>query len=478
MMDVDAALSDIIQKQRDVKVSESATRAPRDSIKPRGEYKRRFNVSYRPRPFGYRPRYKNPTRVNLANLHNELFADYPHDGIIMHHDEMGRPVGTADIHFRHRPGVAAILISDNMGMMIDGQAIQFHLIGRRPVTVAFKSQVFIPLFSNRLLDSPSPDAAPYAYLQKQGSEVRPSSTRSLTPTWAGPRQHQQRRGPITNVSLVSLPHFDHSFLLSHNISASRVDFHRDKIYQDALESLKRLSANPQTECKATTSGPSTSAAPVGVSKAETSSEKPCVSEMQPVNASLLDAPTQPNLRDVDLVDYKDESQLAEIMELITKDLSEPYSIYTYRYFIHGWPELCILAVDRETRKLVGTVICKLDGGPYKRSKGYIAMLAVDQTYRRHGLGTRLVRRAIERMQEKQCDEVVLETEVTNTNAATLYSNLGFIREKRLFRYYLNGVDAFRLKLYFSPPPQTSPTISPDQMDEEDDDAMWLQAFTS
>ncbi|KAK5976616.1 N-acetyltransferase domain-containing protein, partial [Trichostrongylus colubriformis] len=72
-------------------------------------------------------------------------------------------------------------------------------------------------------------------------------------------------------------------------------------------------------------------------------------------------------------------------------------------------------------------------------------------YRKLGLGTRLVRRAIERMQAQGCDEVVLETEVSNVNAQRLYSNLGFIREKRLVRYYLNGVDAFRLKLYFSPP---------------------------
>lgn len=44
---------------------------------------------------------------------------------------------------------------------------------------------------------------------------------------------------------------------------------------------------------------------------------------------------------------------------------------------------------------------------------------------------------------------MLETEVTNTNALNLYSRLGFVREKRLFRYYLNGVDAFRLKLYLA-----------------------------
>lgn len=39
--------------------------------------------------------------------------------------------------------------------------------------------------------------------------------------------------------------------------------------------------------------------------------------------------------------------------------------------------------------------------------------------------------------------------MTNSDALRLYSNLGFIREKRLFRYYLNGVDAYRLKLFFT-----------------------------
>jgi hypothetical protein len=46
----------------------------------------------------------------------------------------------------------------------------------------------------------------------------------------------------------------------------------------------------------------------------------------------------------ELVHYKDESQLNEIIRLIHKDLSEPYSIYTYRYFLHNWPNLCFLVI--------------------------------------------------------------------------------------------------------------------------------------
>ncbi|KAF6169705.1 hypothetical protein GIB67_004097 [Kingdonia uniflora] len=62
--------------------------------------------------------------------------------------------------------------------------------------------------------------------------------------------------------------------------------------------------------------------------------------------------------------------------------------------------------------------------------------------------TELVTRVIQVMMESGCEEVTLEAEVTNKGALALYGRLGFIRAKRLFRYYLNGEDAFRLKLLF------------------------------
>jgi len=50
------------------------------------------------------------------------------------------------------------------------------------------------------------------------------------------------------------------------------------------------------------------------------------------------------------------------------------------------------------------------------------------------------------MKQHDVEEVVLETEFDNIAALSLYESLGFIREKRLFRFYLNGKDAFRLVL--------------------------------
>lgn len=148
---------------------------------------------------------------------------------------------------------------------------------------------------------------------------------------------------------------------------------------------------------------------------------------------------------IQYVQYQDERQMPMIMKIIQKDLSEPYSIYTYRYFIHNWPKLCFLAMHED--KCVGAIVCKLDLHRKVVRRGYIAMLAVDKEYRKQGIGSTLVKKSIQEMILGEADEVVLETEVTNKPALQLYEALGFVRDKRLFRYYLNGVDALRLKLW-------------------------------
>ncbi|KAJ5723286.1 Acetyltransferase GNAT family [Penicillium malachiteum] len=143
---------------------------------------------------------------------------------------------------------------------------------------------------------------------------------------------------------------------------------------------------------------------------------------------------------------RENEYVAAMRQLISKDLSEPYSIYVYRYFLYQWGDLCFLAMD-EKDEMVGVVVSKLEphrGGPLR---GYIAMLAVREEYRGRGIATKLVRMAIDAMTERDADEIVLETEMTNTPAMKIYERLGFIRSKRLHRYYLNGSSAYRLVLY-------------------------------
>lgn len=88
---------------------------------------------------------------------------------------------------------------------------------------------------------------------------------------------------------------------------------------------------------------------------------------------------------------------------------------------------------------MGVIVCKQDAHRSGRTRGYIAMLAVHHSMRKRGMGSRLVSLAVSAMRGGGCDEAVLETEVTNIGALRLYEGLGFVRDKRLHKYYLNGL---------------------------------------
>ena len=154
--------------------------------------------------------------------------------------------------------------------------------------------------------------------------------------------------------------------------------------------------------------------------------------------------------------------------------------------MHRFPELCILAVPRNSDEPIGCVVGKIDqeeiigtqgyvndgnggdgdanseggaavngvGGQMETTMkvptGYIGMLAVQSKYRRKGIGKALVRQVLKRMKDMNCTSVTLETEVSNVSAQRLYQNsFGFIREELLVRYYLNWGDAYRLRLWLS-----------------------------
>lgn len=106
--------------------------------------------------------------------------------------------------------------------------------------------------------------------------------------------------------------------------------------------------------------------------------------------------------EIEYVSYGGEHHLPLIMGLVDQELSEPYSIFTYRYFVYLWPQLCFMAFHRG--KCVGTVVCKM--GEHRNTyRGYIAMLVVIKPYRGKGIATQLVTRSIQAMMQSGCEEV-------------------------------------------------------------------------
>eukprot|EP01084_Bolivina_argentea_P107088 191505_1 len=95
------------------------------------------------------------------------------------------------------------------------------------------------------------------------------------------------------------------------------------------------------------------------------------------------------------VTYSGETKMKLIHDLCAANLSEPYSVFTYRYFVNKWPYLTYLAMDKHNEnKCVGLIVAQLKE---KTNTGYIAMLVVDKSQRRKGLGTKLVSLSINKM---------------------------------------------------------------------------------
>jgi len=119
-------------------------------------------------------------------------------------------------------------------------------------------------------------------------------------------------------------------------------------------------------------------------------------------AMSQDAPD--DLRYVQYDSDRENEYVAAMRQLISKDLSEPYSIYVYRYFLYQWGDLCFLAMN-DKEEMVGVVVSKLEPHRSGPLRGYIAMLAVSEGYRGRGIATKLVRMAIDAMIERDADEV-------------------------------------------------------------------------
>lgn len=74
-----------------------------------------------------------------------------------------------------------------------------------------------------------------------------------------------------------------------------------------------------------------------------------------------------------------------------------------------------------------------------RSDGYLSLLGVAPGYRRHGVGSRLLDRAVEDHATVTC-----HVRATNADAIGFYADRGFLVEERVRSYYRDGTDAYRL----------------------------------
>lgn len=118
-----------------------------------------------------------------------------------------------------------------------------------------------------------------------------------------------------------------------------------------------------------------------------------------------------------------------------------YSLELFRHLCQDNSDLLIVA--RLGNRTVGYVMGEL------HSRGAeVVSLAVAPAYRNRGIGRRLMRRLLIRMERTGVVRTFLMVREGNTTAISIYRSLGFRRVRRIPEYYSDGEAAIRMRLEF------------------------------
>ena len=133
------------------------------------------------------------------------------------------------------------------------------------------------------------------------------------------------------------------------------------------------------------------------------------------------------------VQQKDLRRIHEIEKLSFK---YPYSLNYIKLLLILSPELFYVAeVDNE---IVGYVVGLIEYG----NIGHIISIAVHPKWRRKGIGSKLLMKIEEEFKRRNIKIFVLEVEVNNKPAISLYEKHGYRIIDVIKRYYPGGEDAY------------------------------------
>lgn len=101
-------------------------------------------------------------------------------------------------------------------------------------------------------------------------------------------------------------------------------------------------------------------------------------------------------------------------------------------------------VAEESNQVVGYIIFSLTN----ECDGHLVSIAVDKNYRGLKIGSALLRAVISTYLNIGINKIVLEVRTHNIRAIKFYESFGFIIDRKEFKYYENGDDAYVMYLKF------------------------------
>jgi ribosomal-protein-alanine N-acetyltransferase len=146
--------------------------------------------------------------------------------------------------------------------------------------------------------------------------------------------------------------------------------------------------------------------------------------------------------------YFNPNDLNRVVEINLKTLPENYPPSFFINLHESYPKTFLVAeIDGE---IVGYVMCRMELGlslPRFKMKGHVVSIAVVPEHRRRGIGSSLMKKVLEEMKsEYGASECYLEVRASNVAAINMYEKLGFRVVSRLKHYYLDGEDAYLMRM--------------------------------
>jgi ribosomal-protein-alanine N-acetyltransferase len=138
--------------------------------------------------------------------------------------------------------------------------------------------------------------------------------------------------------------------------------------------------------------------------------------------------------------------LEQVMEINRICLPENYSTEFFMDLYERYPDTFIVA--EEDGEVVGYIMCRIETGLPDfgllgiAKRGHVISIAVLPKHQREGIGTAIMRAAMQGMRRYKAKECYLEVRVTNEPAVSLYNKLGFETSRVVRSYYADGEDAY------------------------------------
>jgi len=137
------------------------------------------------------------------------------------------------------------------------------------------------------------------------------------------------------------------------------------------------------------------------------------------------------IREMDISDYHEVMNLWSMTEaMLLRDADSRENI---RNYLSRNPGMSFVAFDNG--KVIGAILVGTDG-----RRGYVQHLAISSSYRRQGIGAKLISRAVEALLDVGIAKTHLFVASENSNAKSFYEKLGWFLRDETYMYSFNATE--------------------------------------